>query len=99
MAGAHYYKETIAWMDENLFFVDKESNPPNVRQVGLIKNFWDYLARKVYERGWQAANKNELICMHFSVQFAVKIRTKNFAPEKPRAKKRKMVYFSLRKIF
>ena len=28
LAVAHYSKETIAWMDENFYFVDKGSNPP-----------------------------------------------------------------------
>ena len=62
LAGAHYSKETIAWMDENLYFVDKGSNPPNVLQARPIENFWGCLAQKVYEGGWQAANQNELIC-------------------------------------
>ena len=49
-------------MDENLYFVDKESNPPNVSQARPKENFWGCLAQKVYEGGWQAANQNELIC-------------------------------------
>ena len=61
MAGAHYSKETIAWMD-NLCFVDKGSNPPNVPQARPIENFWGCLTQKVYEGSWQAANQNELIC-------------------------------------
>ena len=43
-----------------LKFIDKGSSPPNVSQA--IENFWGCLAQKVYERGWQAANQNELIC-------------------------------------
>ena len=62
MAGAHYSKETIAWIDENLYFVDKGSSPPNVPQARPIENFLGCLAQKVYEGGGQAANQNELIC-------------------------------------
>ena len=49
-------------MDENLYFVDKGSSPPNVPQARSIENFWGCLAQKVYEGGWQAAIQNELIC-------------------------------------
>ena len=30
LAGCHYSKQKIAWMDENLKFVAKEINPPNI---------------------------------------------------------------------
>ena len=49
-------------MDENLHFVDKESNPPNVPQARPIENFWGCLAQKVYEGGWQAKTQNKFIC-------------------------------------
>ena len=45
----HYSKHTIVLMDENLKFVSKEINPPNVPQAHLIENFWVFLAQKVYE--------------------------------------------------
>ena len=38
LAGAHFSKETIAWMDENLHFVDKGSNPSNDPQARPIEN-------------------------------------------------------------
>ena len=57
LASAHYSKATIAWMDENLYFVDKGSNPPNVPQARPIENFWGCLAQKVFEGGWQEAAK------------------------------------------
>ena len=47
LAGAHYSKEAIAWMDENVYFVDKESNP----QARPIENFWGCLEQKVYKGG------------------------------------------------
>ena len=30
IAGENYSNETAAWMEENLHFVEKASNPPNV---------------------------------------------------------------------
>ena len=57
LAGAHYSKERTAWVDENLYFVDKESNAPNVPQERPIANFWGCLTHKVYEGGWQATNQ------------------------------------------
>ena len=32
-------KQTVAWMDENVKFVPKEINPPNVSQARSIENF------------------------------------------------------------
>ena len=45
LAGAHYSDETVAWMEKNVQFVEKASNPPN----GPIENFWGILVHKVYE--------------------------------------------------
>jgi hypothetical protein len=39
LASAHYSKETVAWMEENVYFVEKSSNPPNVPQARPIENF------------------------------------------------------------
>ena len=61
LAGCHYSKQTIALMDENVNFVPKEINPPNVLHAHLIENFWGCLAQKVYERGWEAYMKQQLI--------------------------------------
>ena len=36
--GAHYSNETVAWMKENVYFVEKASNPPNVPQARPIEN-------------------------------------------------------------
>ena len=41
LARCHYFRQTVAWMDENVNFVPKEINPPNVPQARPIENFWD----------------------------------------------------------
>ena len=51
LTGCNYSKQIIALMDENVNFVPKEINPPNVRQTRPIENFWGCLAQKVYEGG------------------------------------------------
>ena len=33
LAGCHYSKQTVAWMDENVNFVPKRLNPQNVLQA------------------------------------------------------------------
>ena len=47
-------------MDENVNFVPKEINPPNVRQTRPIENFWGCLEQKVYEGGWEAKTKQQV---------------------------------------
>ena len=54
LARAHYSKESVAWMNENVYFVDETTNPPNVPQARPIENLWGILAQKVYEGGWEA---------------------------------------------
>ena len=49
-------------MEENLHFVERTSNPPNVPQARPIENLWGILAQKVYEGGWKARTQQELIC-------------------------------------
>ena len=48
-------------MDENVKFVPKDINPPNVPQARPIENFWDCLAQKVHEGGWEAKTEQQLI--------------------------------------
>ena len=48
-------------MEENVTFVAKTSNPPNVPQARPIENFWGCLAQKVYEGGWQAKTEHQMI--------------------------------------
>ena len=46
-AGCHYYKQTIAWMDENVKFMPKRLNPLNIPKTRPIENFRVCLAQKV----------------------------------------------------
>ena len=48
-------------MSENVNFVDKRLNPPNVPQARPIENFWGCLSQKVYEGGWEAKTEQRLI--------------------------------------
>ena len=48
-------------MEENVHFVEKASNLPNVPQARQIEKLWGILAHKVYEGGWQARTQQELI--------------------------------------
>ena len=48
-------------MNENLKFVPKKINPPNVPQTRSIENLWVFLAQKVYEEGCEAKTEEQLI--------------------------------------
>jgi hypothetical protein len=61
LASAHYANDTVEWMNQNVYFVRKGSNPPNVPQARPIENFWGCLAQKVYEGGWAAKTEQQLI--------------------------------------
>jgi hypothetical protein len=61
LARSHYSKESVAWMNENEYFVDETTNPPNVPQARPLGNFWCILEQKVYEGGWEAKTQKELI--------------------------------------
>ena len=41
-------------MNENINYVQKEINLPNIPQARPIENFWGCLVQKVYENGWEA---------------------------------------------
>ncbi|XP_065662792.1 uncharacterized protein LOC136085417 [Hydra vulgaris] len=61
LASSHYSKDSLNWMDQYVYYVDKESNPLNVPQARPIENFWGHLAQKVYEGDWQASTEQVLI--------------------------------------
>ena len=61
LASAHYSMESTTWMNENVNYVTKDINPPNVPQARPIENFWGCLSEKVYEGGWQASTEQQLI--------------------------------------
>ena len=44
-------------MNENVYFVDETTYPPNVRQARPIESWWGILAQKV----WEATTQQELI--------------------------------------
>jgi hypothetical protein len=43
-ASAHYAKTVVSWMDENINYVARHMNPPNVPQARPIESFWGCLA-------------------------------------------------------
>ena len=47
-------------MNENVYFVDDTTNPPNVPQARPIEYLWGILAKKVYKGGWEAKTQREL---------------------------------------
>lgn len=62
LARCHYSKKTLDWLNgQNIQFVPKEDNPPNVPQARPIENFWGVLTRLVYDGGWEAKSEQQLI--------------------------------------
>ncbi|XP_031621012.1 uncharacterized protein LOC116339331 [Contarinia nasturtii] len=62
LASSHYAKKTLNWLTaQNIPFVPKKDNPPNIPQTRPIEDFWSVLKRKVYEKGWEAQNEQQLI--------------------------------------
>ena len=61
LASAHYAGATVSWMEQNVNFVPKYSNTPNIPQARSIENFWGCLGQKVYEKGWQAKSHDQLV--------------------------------------
>lgn len=61
LASAHYATLCVNWMTQNIEFVGKDMNPPNVPQARSIENFWGDLVQKVYNNGWQAKTQHQLM--------------------------------------
>ena len=62
LASAHYAKKSIEWLEaENIRFVPKTLNPPNVPKARPIEDFWGILSSKVYAGGWEAKSVTQLI--------------------------------------
>jgi hypothetical protein len=61
LASAHYSKATLEWMKQNVNYVAKRLNSPNVLQARPIENFRDWLTQKVYDGGWVVLNEQHLI--------------------------------------
>ena len=52
LASSHYAKATVAlFRDQNILFVPKDDNPPNVPQLRPIEKFWDISKSKLYNSG------------------------------------------------
>lgn len=62
LASCHYAKDTIRFIEENnIPFVNKGNNPPNVPELRPIETFWSHLKSKVYRDGYSAKNTKVLI--------------------------------------
>ncbi|RWS00481.1 uncharacterized protein B4U79_08326, partial [Dinothrombium tinctorium] len=61
LAPAHYARDTINVLnDENIKFLNKADNPPNVPQLRPIELFWHHLKTKVYENDFSVKNIDHL---------------------------------------
>lgn len=61
LASCHYARLTQNWLTQNnIPFVPKNDNPPNIPQARPIEKFWALLSRKVYNGGWEAQNDQQL---------------------------------------
>ena len=47
--------------EENIPFVSRVDNPPNVPQAHPIETVWTVLERKIYENNWEAKNIDHLV--------------------------------------
>ncbi|CAF0962944.1 unnamed protein product [Rotaria magnacalcarata] len=62
LASSHYANKTTDWLNERKVpFVPKDVNPPNVPKARPIEDFWGVLAQQVYNGGWIAMNREQLI--------------------------------------
>lgn len=61
LASSHYANEVIDFLDrENVNYVPKVKNPPNVPEARPIEDFWAILKRSVYEHNWHAKSISQL---------------------------------------
>ena len=55
LASSHYANEVVSFLDaNNIKYLPKIKNPPNVPEARPIEDFWGQLKRLVYEDNWQA---------------------------------------------
>jgi hypothetical protein len=47
LVGVQYSYEAVAWVNENVWFIDKAFNRPNVPQAIQIENLWRYLGSEI----------------------------------------------------
>ena len=61
LASAHYATDTLNILEANqITFVPKKSNPPNVPQLRPIEDFFGQLKAVVYQNGWRASDTKSL---------------------------------------
>ena len=61
LASAHYAKSVTSYLtDNNINFVQKFENPPNLPECRPIEKFWSLLKSLVYKSNWQAKNLSQL---------------------------------------
>jgi hypothetical protein len=61
LAKAHYVPQVLRTLEANdIPFVPREKNPPNVPQVRPIEDVWGILKQMVYAQNYQAKNLNQL---------------------------------------
>ena len=60
-ATAHYGKQSIdAYNMNDIKYVKRQENPPNVPQLRPIELFWAHLKSRVYAKDWKALNLSHL---------------------------------------
>lgn len=61
LASSHYAKIVIDYLKaQNVNFVQKEDNPPNLPECRPIEDLWGIIKGKVYEHNWQADDLEQL---------------------------------------
>ena len=61
LASAHSSKEVQAFLvNHGITCVKRSQNPPNVPQARPIETIWTLLEQKVYDKGWEGRNLDEL---------------------------------------
>jgi hypothetical protein len=61
LASAHYANSVTDYFDEeNIHFVAKSDNPPNVPECRPVEDFWSILKGMVYANNWQAKDLTQL---------------------------------------
>ena len=61
LASSHYANDVVDFLDrENINYVPKVKNPPNVPEARPIEDFWGTLKRLVYEHNWQTTRISQL---------------------------------------
>ena len=72
LAWAHYSNENVAWMKENVHFVEKSSNPPNVPQARPIENLRGIEHRKfMREDGWPKHSRTWLAAFNRNCKYCI----------------------------